>query len=88
MTSYIIVYEAGLPLMAGYNHSQEYLRQNLGCLHSFVCKSWNLKIKKKNMRCKCIRARAPLKICLRPPGEACPLRLGTAGIRYRKELMV
>ena len=31
MTSYIyLVYEAGLPLMAGYNHSQEYLRLNLG----------------------------------------------------------
>ena len=72
MTSYIIVYEAGLPLMAaGYNHSQEYFRQNLGCLLSFVCKSWNLKINKK-MRCKCIRARALLKICVRPHGEACP----------------
>ena len=31
MTSYIyLVYEAGLPLMAGYNHSKEYLGQNLG----------------------------------------------------------
>ena len=36
MTSYIyLVYEAGLPLMAGYNHSQEYLGQNLG-LEPFV----------------------------------------------------
>ena len=34
MTSYI-VYEAGLPLIAGYNHSQEYLGQNLG-LESWV----------------------------------------------------
>ena len=31
MTSYIyLVYKAGLQLMAGYNHSQEYLGQNLG----------------------------------------------------------
>ena len=28
MTSYL-VYEAGFPLMAGYNHLQEYLGQNL-----------------------------------------------------------
>ena len=31
MTSYIyLVYEAGLPLIAGYNHLQEHLGQNLG----------------------------------------------------------
>ena len=61
MTSYL-VYEAGLPLMAGCNHSQEYFGQNLCFRAASVC----------TLHSACFRALAPLNICVLPPRKACP----------------
>ena len=65
--------------MVGYNYSQ-YLRENLSTDNHTIGEKTLISKLMKNVF-KHIRARAPLKIYECPPGEACPPRLKTTGLK-------